>query len=115
VDDHLLNHGFLHHDRGKWRLAPAFDLNPFPERQRELKTWVSEEAGPEATIDALMSVTPYFRIMKPKAKEILGKVEAAVAQWRKQGHALGLTDVELDQFVDAFEHKERAAAHSAAG
>lgn len=38
VDDHLLNHGFLHVERGLWRLAPAFDINPFPERVRELKT-----------------------------------------------------------------------------
>jgi serine/threonine-protein kinase HipA len=115
VDDHLVNHGFLHLDRGQWHLAPAFDVNPFPERQRELKTWVSEEAGPEATVDALMSVTPYFRITKPRAKAILGQVEAAVAQWRERGHALGLTDVELDQFADAFEHQEREAARRAIG
>ncbi len=115
VDDHLVNHGFLHVDRGQWRLAPAFDLNPFPERQRELKTWVSEEAGPEATVDALMSATPYFRITAPKAKDILCRVEAAVAQWRDQGRGLGLTDVELDQFADAFEHQEREAARRAIG
>jgi serine/threonine-protein kinase HipA len=94
-------------------MAPAFDVNPFPERQRELKTWVSEEAGPEATVDALMSVTPYFRITALKAKDILRQVEAAVAQWRDQGRAMGLTDVELDQFADAFEHQERAAARRA--
>jgi serine/threonine-protein kinase HipA len=111
----LVNHGFLHVDRGQWRLAPAFDVNPFPERQRELKTWVSEDAGPEATVDALMSVTPYFRIKAPKAKDILRRVEAAVAQWRDQGRGLGLTDVELDQFADAFEHHERKAARRAIG
>ena len=88
VDDHLLNHGFLHVDRGQWQLAPAFDLNPFPEQIRELKTWVSEEAGPEATVDALMSVTAYFRIAKARATIILGEVEAAVATWRKEGRAL---------------------------
>ena len=48
VDDHLLNHGFLHVGRGQWRLAPAFDVNPFPDRVRTLKTWISEESGPEA-------------------------------------------------------------------
>lgn len=57
VDDHLANHGFLHAHQGLWTLAPAFDLNPFPERVRELKTWVSEESEPEATIEALMSVS----------------------------------------------------------
>jgi serine/threonine-protein kinase HipA len=115
VDDHLLNHGFLHVDRGQWRLAPAFDVNPFPERQRELKTWVSEETGPEATVDALMSITSYFRITAARAKDILGEVDAAAAQWREQGRALGLTDVELDQFADAFEHRERTAARRATG
>jgi serine/threonine-protein kinase HipA len=95
VDDHLLNHGFLHVDRGQWRLAPAFDVNPFPERLRELKTWISEEAGPEASVAALMSVAPYFRIAASRAKHILGDVEAAVARWRDEGSALGMAEAEL--------------------
>ena len=113
VDDHLRNHGFLHMDRGQWRLAPAFDVNPFPERARELKTWVSEEAGPEATIEALMSVLPYFRIAPLRAREILGEVEQAVSQWRDVGRGLGMNARELDQFTDAFEHDEREAARTA--
>ncbi len=110
VDDHLRNHGFLHVDRGQWRLAPAFDVNPFPERARELKTWASEDVGPEATIEALMSVLPYFRIAAPRAREILGAVEHAVSQWRAIGRGLGMGTSDLDQFADAFEHSERAAA-----
>lgn len=113
VDDHLLNHGFLHVDRGQWRLAPAFDVNPFPERVRELKTWVSEEVGPEATIDALMSVTPYFRIANARAKAVLAEVEAAVSTWRQEGRALGMGCADLDSFADAFEHPEREAAKRA--
>jgi serine/threonine-protein kinase HipA len=110
VDDHLMNHGFLHVDRGQWRLAPAFDINPFPERVRELKTWISEDAGPEASIDALMSVIAYFRIANARAKALLRQVEVAVGRWREEGRALGMTENELEQFVDAFEHSERAAA-----
>jgi len=113
VDDHLRNHGFLHVERGQWRLAPAFDLNPFPDRVRELKTWMSEETGPEATVDALMSVTPYFRISPARAKAILNEVERTVAGWRDQGRAIGMTAIELDQFAEAFEHAERAAARRA--
>src|ERR1700681_5067620 len=75
VDDHLRNHGFLHVERGQWRLAPAFDLNPFPDRLRELKTWISEETGPEATVEALLSVLAYFQISRARAKEILGRIE----------------------------------------
>jgi serine/threonine-protein kinase HipA len=109
VDDHLHNHGFLHVERGLWRLAPAFDLNPFPDRARELKTWVSAETGPEATIEALMSASAYFRITARRAKEILREVEQAVSGWRKAGRALGMTDRELGSFADAFEHPERRA------
>lgn len=110
VDDHLRNHGFLHVERGKWRLSPAFDLNPFPERVRELKTWISEETGPEASIAALLSAIPYFRIAPARAKQILKEVEKAVAGWRRVGRSLGMSKAELDQFEDAFEHPERRAA-----
>lgn len=115
VDDHLMNHGFLHVDRGQWRLAPAFDINPFPDRLRELKTWVSEDTGPEATIDALMSVTAYFRISGARAKEILAEVDTAVASWMSVGRGLGMSRIELDAFADAFEHAERGAAQRAVG
>ena len=109
VDDHLHNHGFLHVNHGQWSLAPAFDINPFPERMRELKTWISEETGPEATIEALLSVIAYFRIPLARAREILGEVERAVSNWRDQGQAIGMTNRELEQFADAFEHPERKA------
>jgi len=110
VDDHLRNHGFLHTERGFWRLSPAFDLNPFPDRVRELKTWVSPDTGPEATIEALMSVIAYFRISRRRAQEILGEVERAVAGWREAARALGLSARDVEDYADAFEHPERAAA-----
>lgn len=110
VDDHLCNHGFLYVDHGQWRLAPAFDLNPFPDRVRELKTWISENTGPEATIKALLSVAPYFRIPSVRAKKIISEVESAVSGWRKTASKLGMKKNELDQFSQAFEHKERLEA-----
>ncbi len=110
VDDHLHNHGFLHVERGLWRLAPAFDVNPFPDRARDLKTWISEETGPAASIEALLSVAPYFRVAKARALAILAEVNAAVDQWRAVGRRIGMTKAELDQFADAFEHDERAVA-----
>ncbi len=115
VDDHLHNHGFLHRQRGQWTLAPAFDVNPFPERARELKTWISEDAGPEASIGALMSVAPYFRIDRGAAIRILAEVERATSRWRQVGHSIGMSHRELDQFVDAFEHRERDIAQNIVG
>lgn len=110
VDDHLRNHGFLHTSGGNWRLAPAFDLNPFPDRLRELKTWISEGVGPGASIKALLSTAPYFKLSAERARGILREVEHAVSGWRRLGEKIGLIPVELDQFQDAFEHKERLVA-----
>jgi serine/threonine-protein kinase HipA len=110
VDDHLHNHGFLHVAHGQWRLAPAFDVNPFPDRSRELKTWVSEDVGPAASIEALMSIAPYCRIDAATSAGILANVDRAVARWRQSGRAIGMSERELDQFADAFEHPERNAA-----
>jgi len=112
VDDHLHNHGFLHVTRGQWRLSPAFDINPFPDRQRELKTWISEEAGPGASIDALLSVAAYFKLSISKGAEILAEVERAVSTWRRVGRAIGMSGGELDLFAAAFEHREREVVES---
>jgi serine/threonine-protein kinase HipA len=112
VDDHLHNHGFLHVAKDQWRLSPAFDINPFPDRQRELKTWISEEAGPAASIDALMAVTAYFKLDRGAAVKILAEVERTVSTWRVRGRELGMSSKELEQFADAFEHREREVAQS---
>lgn len=80
---------------------------------RELKTWISEKTGPEASIEALLSVIAYFRIPLARAKEILGVIERAISGWRDKGRALGMTDRELEPFADAFEHPERKAARQA--
>jgi serine/threonine-protein kinase HipA len=75
-----------------------------------LKTWISEETGPEARIDSLMSVLPHFRMSRDAAVSILTEVENAVSRWRDVGREIGMTSRELDPFVDAFEHEERAEA-----
>jgi serine/threonine-protein kinase HipA len=107
VDDHLHNHGFLHVTHGQWRLSPAFDVNPFPDRVRELKTWISEETGPTASIDALMSIAPYCRIDQATARRILADVERAVSRWRESGREVGLSEAEIGEFSEAFENSER--------
>lgn len=110
VDDHLHNHGLVHVAHGQWRLSPAFDINPFPDRARELKTWISEETGPASSIDALFSIAPYCRLDAARAHQILAEVGNTVSRWREFGLEVGLTDAELDQFADAFEHQELEAA-----
>ena len=113
VDDHMTNHGFLHIGGGKWRLSPAFDINPFPDKARVLKTWISEASGADASITSVMEVASYFKVTPARrAREVLHEVVQAVAQWRQVASdpAVGMTLREIEQYEGAFEHAERAVA-----
>lgn len=111
VDDHLRNHGFLHVERGLWRLAPAFDLNPFPDKQRESKTWLSEQDGPVEDVRQLLDRAAWFELDAAQALAILAEVHASVSAWRKVAlsPAVGLRRDELDDFAPAFEHEQMDA------
>jgi serine/threonine-protein kinase HipA len=111
VDDHMRNHGFLHVRKNLWRLSPAFDINPFPDKRRALKTWITEGTGDSASIKALMDVSFYFGLNMKRANAILTDVESAVSQWRHIGGKLGMTSAELNAFESAFEHPERHVVH----
>jgi serine/threonine-protein kinase HipA len=108
VDDHLHNLGFLHVGKGLWQLAPAFDLNPFPDKDRESKTWLSEDTGVITSIDDLMKQADYFHLNEVQARQILSEVVDAVDAWRAVGAGtpVGLSASELDEFAPAFEHAQ---------
>lgn len=112
VDDHLQNHGFLHVAQGQWRLAPAFDLNPFPDKDRESKTWLSEQDGPVTDLDMLFARCDYFGLRRDQALVVLAEVCAALSDWRRVALSpeVGLQERELDDFAPAFEHEQRRAA-----
>ncbi len=106
VDDHLQNIGFLYVDKNLWRLSPAFDLNPFPDRDRESKTWLSEDTGPITSIEQLLGQAARFELKPDQAKQVLAEVVTAVTQWKSVAlmTEVGLTSTELDDFEPAFEH-----------
>jgi oligoribonuclease NrnB/cAMP/cGMP phosphodiesterase (DHH superfamily) len=54
----------------------------------------------------------YFKLDKKAAVEILAEVERTVSTWRVRGRELGMSAAELEQFADAFEHREREVAQS---
>ena len=117
VDDHLQNHGFLHCGHGLWRLAPAFDINPFPDKDRESKTWLSEEAGPVTELTPLLDSSAYFGLNAKDALNALKSIYIAVRSWRTvaSSSAVGLTADELRDFAPAFEHAAMDEARSALG
>ncbi len=110
-DDHLKNHGFLHVSSGRWTLAPAFDINPKPERHRSLKTGISEEYGTAASIEAAIDAALYFELSRDRARETLSSMlEVIEDQWAGHCRAEGLSADEISAYRPAFEHEETVRA-----
>jgi serine/threonine-protein kinase HipA len=106
--------GFLHVENGLWRLAPAFDINPFPDMANESKTWLSEEDGPITSVSDLLARSSYFSLGRDEARAVLAEVVHAVSQWKAVAMSapVGLKAKEINDFVPAFEHDQILAARS---
>lgn len=116
VDDHLQNHGFLYAGNGQWRLAPAFDINPFPDKDRESKTWLSPETGPIDSLQMLLEHADYFGLGQPGAAlAVMAEVVAAISDWRALAVTpdIGMSREDLDDFTPAFEHEALQHAREA--
>jgi serine/threonine-protein kinase HipA len=107
VDDHLKNHGFLYAGDGKWCLSPAFDLNPAPERFRELKTAIADPAQPEASIALLVDHAFCFEMSVDEAVEVIrAMADVIAAKWQELARQVGMNRAERDDYRPAFEHAE---------
>ena len=102
LDDHLRNHGFLYDKDDKWRLSPAYDLNPVPlaEKARELTTWISDE-GPDADIDIVRRAAPFFSLKEDQAEAIIVEVSAALKGWRNTARQLGMSAADVAVYATA--------------
>lgn len=106
VDDHLQNIGFLYCGNQQWRLSPAFDLNPFPDKASESKTWLSEDTGPITSVQQLLGQAFRFELSAPQAQAVLAEVLAAVNRWKEVAASpeVGLQPQEISAFKAAFRH-----------
>lgn len=104
VDDHLQNIGFLYSGNNQWRLSPAFDVNPFPDKDSESKTWLSQESGPIVSISQLIDYAPQFELSDSQAQAVLQEVLSAVKRWKEVAIApeVGLSPNEINDFKAAF-------------
>ena len=104
LDDHLRNHGFLYDRQDKWRLSPAYDLNPVPlaEKVRELTTWISEE-GPDADLDIARRAAPFFALKEDQAEAIIVEVAAALQGWQNTARQLGMSAADIAAYATAIQ------------
>ncbi|MCS4088544.1 type II toxin-antitoxin system HipA family toxin [Rhizobium sp. BK176] len=107
TDDHLRNLGFLYGGGGRWRLSPAFDVNPVPERGTTLKTAISEIHGTELDIDQLIDAAPYFGIVKDEAMGVISEMAATIKDsWRQIAGRLQMPGKDIRFVAPAFENPQ---------
>lgn len=101
TDDHLRNHGFLRAG-GRWRLSPAFDVNPNPDDCAQRVTAVFGECGCGQS-RALAEAAPYFGLDAGKARGVVGRVLGAVGRWRAVARRNGCAEAEISRFGRVFD------------
>ncbi len=115
TDDHLRNHGFLYGGHGQWLLSPAFDVNPSPERDRVLKTRVSEASSDEASIDLLLRNAKLFGLRADDADKVVSEISTKISNtWRDFMKDAGMKPREIDAYEDAFRGPHTAEAKARA-
>jgi serine/threonine-protein kinase HipA len=107
TDDHLRNLGFLYGGGNKWRLSPAFDVNPVPEFGTTLKTAISEIHGCELDIDQLIDAAPYFGIDPDGAARIVSDMASTIKSgWRQIAGRLQMSGKDVRFVAPAFENRQ---------
>lgn len=104
-DDHLKNHGFIYVGNNRWRLSPAFDINPSPSRHRVLETGIIQGAAFDASLDIALEACDFFGVKPDSAKQQAREMaELIVGNWRQALREEGASSDEIRLYSDAFEH-----------
>ncbi len=99
TDDHLRNHGFFLTPTG-WTLAPAFDLNPNP--QRGPHALLLDEVHDEGDLETVMASYRSFGLSKQDADQAHERVVSAVRGWQRVAADAGIGKREMERMAPAF-------------
>ncbi len=99
TDDHLRNHGFILTPDGL-RLAPAYDINPVPDRD-EL-TLAINETDTHCDVGIALEASGDYGLGRKDAGRFVQEVREAVSTWRREASALKIPKQEQDLMAPAF-------------
>ena len=103
TDDHPRNHAFI--ARGEWRLAPAYDLTPFPmfALERRDLAMVCGRNGRFTNCGNLLSECRRFMFEPDEAKELISGMAAYISEnWYKTARQSGLSEQDCETIRPAF-------------
>lgn len=105
IDDHSRNHGFLQVGGDQWTLAPAFDLNPFIDKARVLKTLLLDDGSRVENLQQIVAAGAIFGVGETMARESLGQMARVIGQWRQVARSsqVGMKEADIREFSSAFD------------
>lgn len=110
-DDHLQNHGFIYAGADRWRLSPAFDINPSPSRHRVLETGIIQGGSFDASLGLALEACEFFALTQMQAaRQAFQMAETIANNWRRALRAQGCSAGDLQTYTEAFEHEESERA-----
>ena len=110
-DDHLKNHGFIYSGSDRWRLSPAFDINPSPSRHRVLETGIVQGGTFDASLEIALEACEFFDLTPDAARRhALQMAETIANGWKQALRDEGTSSDEARGYADAFEHAEAEKA-----
>ncbi|MCV3274401.1 type II toxin-antitoxin system HipA family toxin [Roseobacter sinensis] len=110
-DDHLKNHGFIYAGGDRWRLSPAFDINPSPSRHRILETGIIRGGPFDASLEIALEACEFFELRQEEARLIARDMATTLSSnWRRAMQEEGMTGNEVRIYQDALQHSESTRA-----
>lgn len=106
-DDHLKNHGFIYAGGDRWRLSPAFDINPSPSRHRVLETGIMQGGSFDASLEIALEAYEFFDLKLEKAKDQASEMATIISRsWKQALRSEGCTPDDVQDYTSAFQHEE---------
>ena len=103
--NHLKNHGFIYAGGDRWRLSPAFDINPSPSRHRVLETGIIQGGSFAASLELAIEACEFFDVRPKSAKsQTLAVARTLAANWKQSLRDAGASADDIQNYADAFEH-----------
>jgi serine/threonine-protein kinase HipA len=93
-DDHLRNHGFLRGLRG-WRLAPAFDVNPNPDKDEHVLAL--DESSRLPSVATVRETRELYRLSATAADQVEKQVRRAFRAWQSTARSTGIGGREIER------------------
>lgn len=111
TDDHLKNHGFIYVGSHRWRLSPAFDINPSPSRHRVLETGIVQGGSFDASLDIAIEACEFFDLAFDQARQHAKIMATTIARnWKQALRNEGATSDDVKIYATAFEHADAEKA-----